>query len=490
MEAAPAAFTLSPLDRRRGNATKLNPYGVDGLVIDPDRQPIPGARIEIQPQSSDWAAVSTQKEETWSGRDGSFYLRRTNPGRLKLTVSAEGYAPRELEVVFSLPGLLQRVVVLTPANSEVEGRVVDAFSLLPVADAVVEVLYQANFEGGGYDESLQTETDQEGHFHFGPVPAGSIRLTAGRTGFFEDVRHLGLAQGEKKEAVLKLVPAETREFSLKDPNGMPVGGASVVRPDGWTIQSDETGHFRLPLIAELKFLRMKILARGYLLHTVNAPVAEVPETIVLTPGPILEGRIRDKWGRGIEGAEVAVLIKDGHQLRLDGQTLSDSDGRFSWALSEFAVDNLKVHKDGYVDHAFHFPSRQLPDGPVQIELRKGDAALELRILRGGLPVDRAYARIRQLEGPVRGTTWDHVVEGGAAESLLGDLSSGLYEVSATSPAREDGGFRIWRGSAKIDVPANRVATVTIHLSPGHLVGIGALFTSRRIRLDPHDLPSR
>jgi hypothetical protein len=72
------------------NSPQASPGSITGIITDPDGAEVPDARIILTLE-----AASTTQRIAISGNDGRFSFADVPPGSFKLTISAQGFAPRQ-----------------------------------------------------------------------------------------------------------------------------------------------------------------------------------------------------------------------------------------------------------------------------------------------------------------------------------------------------------------------------------------------------------
>ncbi len=275
-----------------------------GTVRDLDGHPIPGARVA-------WTAFvgnARAAVETLTASDGSYHLEGlpSTPGLSDLpaesvAVTAEGYAPvrdslaraRSHAARVARSGDIAWDVWLG-RGATVRGRIVDADTDEPVAQARVMLWSEANVTGltladgtpiqnpEYYAAVGDTVTSLDGTFTIGRVPAWGVHVPGQHTvsatvrrlgrvgvvaaGYAIETREMNVpTEGEVVEIELRVAPAGTVRGRVLLQDGRPAGGAFVGwrRPQTWpwtwippvfegltlpSDRSDEQGHYLLPLL--------------------------------------------------------------------------------------------------------------------------------------------------------------------------------------------------------------------------------------------------
>jgi len=258
---------LQPVKEAEPEDSGLRPASVSGLVRDEERNPLPGATLELvvgEGVSSGWPAEAQYSGRT--GQDGQYRIENINVfGDGSLTASAEGYVTQRTfdpaeKTISSL--LLRRIepggdytfhFMLSPIGSVVAGRVVDS-SRAPIAGARVEV---ADHRGLPTDlrwkqGAMVTITDTEGRFSIDLPGRGPcvlhVRKRGYGSGYFPNIR----ANSKRLELVLYKGGTIAGRVMTRSGNpviGTPIRAYAEVEAGLWygtpTVRTDENGEYRI-----------------------------------------------------------------------------------------------------------------------------------------------------------------------------------------------------------------------------------------------------
>ena len=395
-----------PLDRAEPVVVVSPAATLAGRVVNAAGAPLAGARVAVSPPAGLEARVGADLSRSWpnlaettTDAHGAFHLARASlAAGARLTVHAVGYR----EYVASVPpsGGLAPTVVLEHPPVRLTGRVMD-----PSGAAVPGARV-------GFGD-LGTTSDGDGAFvlHLEPgqasgdaappaLVAGSaehqpVRVEAPRdpdTGWPRWPAHLDVTLGPPPARFTGRVvdaagapvhgarvwltdPTPLLVESLEDegavelasalPDGSPAGPHVITaeqllggRETGWRpITTGADGAFTLPGVAERPYV-LAALAPGSLCMTTSAPAAPGDGPLLLRlPDdelrPALHGRLVDRLGRPVAGADVS--------LRRPGLTIahttwwtagraarSDAQGRFRLGSLDGAGTWLRVQGEGLV----------------------------------------------------------------------------------------------------------------------------------------------
>jgi uncharacterized GH25 family protein len=147
---------------------------VEGRVVSPDGQPVPGAEVTVTKTDSA-QGIGFSDIITQTDGDGRYILDGVPPGPRTLEARAEGYrrAVRDLEVK---EGDTTADFTLE-SGFQVSGRVIDEAGN-PVVSAQLLMMAGRSFTG-----VLSALSGPDGTFHFDGVQPGTFRLTARKTGY-------------------------------------------------------------------------------------------------------------------------------------------------------------------------------------------------------------------------------------------------------------------------------------------------------------------
>ena len=167
---------------RAGEVTEVDvqlDYGVRlaGIVIDPDREPIAGANINIRIEAGDasaWESVTTEK-------DGTFEKGGLPAGEVQLTISEDGFAAETLELGRIEKGTSRDdFEIELSLGISVEGLVTWGDGR-PAAGAKVSVSQDdedRDYWYWGADGNQETDADSSGAFKFSGLEANDCTLRA------------------------------------------------------------------------------------------------------------------------------------------------------------------------------------------------------------------------------------------------------------------------------------------------------------------------
>jgi hypothetical protein len=247
------------------------PQGVRGRVVLPDGRPAAGVPVMlVQNLATDAASLFLMNKMTKavtplaSGRtaeDGSFALGVRQPGKpCDLRVVSDEHPERNLAQLRVREGdWYDAGEVRLEAGSIVQGRVVEEGSQLGIAGATVFLAnsHQAHamLATPGRERGIATTTDATGFFRFTNAPSqGLVNLSVEAVGYAASpVLNQPLKPKATNEFTLQVVRGEPIAGVVVDPDGKPIGGATVTAtglstktPQNATAVSAADGTFSFP----------------------------------------------------------------------------------------------------------------------------------------------------------------------------------------------------------------------------------------------------
>jgi len=265
-------------------------------------EPLPGARVSLL--GHDVAGRRTVE----TGLDGRFRIEDLQAGSYRV-----GVAHRQESLIHNedVDLLADRDLVVEVATAEVTGRVSDASTSAPLADAIVLLQQVLGTQAQG---SLFTVgTDSEGVFRQPRLPAGRFRLTVRADGYETAERVLDLVSGSRLDVPdISLVPAAGLDLVVRLATGAVPRRVHVRAVAG-------SDRFATARIAETRipdrqgYVRLATLPAGTWSLLVGAPEAAAVFVTAQAPGEPLEvvlppaGELRVRVPALLESDSLATL---------------------------------------------------------------------------------------------------------------------------------------------------------------------------------------
>jgi protocatechuate 3,4-dioxygenase beta subunit len=378
-----------------------------------------------------------------TGTDGRVLLGPIAPGPASVSASAEGFVGRGLASVPEEAG--KEVVIALLKGGAIEGEVVDHQDR-PVDGASVEII---GTDLGGFPiaETPMSTALRRAHFAWA-LDASPTLVPAGE---------LGVMPGPIPPIP---PPSALDAFTFVEPsyNAGPGAFAPSEGISAWVTGLD--GRFVAKPVTPGRvraIVRHPAYVEGISEVVSLAPDGRAKVKVVLLAGGSLEGRVVDKYDRGISGARVDLTAVRG---TLERTTLTASDGSFAFAAVPAEVV-LSVFRPDDLSRAVVRKSVEVGEGKretITIELPEGRDTVRVRVRDDeGNAVDTAQVSVVSLDPdvPLRQTVF--TLEDGSA--VMTDARGLALLISVEAP-----GFA--RASRSVEAAPEEL---TIQLARGVIV---------------------
>ncbi|MEM7351176.1 MAG: carboxypeptidase regulatory-like domain-containing protein, partial [Acidobacteriota bacterium] len=451
-------------------AIVLHPAGaIAGRVIDEERRPVAGARVELRPirvQYRSWNTDNESNARTVTSVRGRFRFDELPRGELQaIRAYHEGYAPAAITAE-PTAGRGAAVEIVLERGALVFGEVVDE-SLQPVVGASVQLSHEPEADEarleipqGEFLIAPETTTDADGRFEVWGVPVGRHTARVKRQGFAQrSVRGVRVSDGgaEVDLGTITLADAAAIEVRVTDREGEPiarvsvrarptielsVAGTSTTRVQDVVGETDREGLYRSEDLTAGDRVDLFLGHAAFVdevLRGIAAPTEE-PIEIVLRAGAAVSGRVVTETGEVVAGAHLVATTRITTESRWGSdvverhQTASAAeDGRFELLGIHPGDVRLTAKASGFAEATLRL---QLDEGDrledLTLELRQG-ARVTGRVLDyRGAPVVGARVTVgrQESENEWSGTS---TTTDGDGRFRLGDRPLGPSEVSARHP---------------------------------------------------------
>jgi large repetitive protein len=322
---------------------------VSGRVVRPDGTPVSAAVVDaptiLAPRSAD------------TNSDGTFTLTGLAAGPAVLTAHSLDGNLSSPPVTVTAPA--KDVTITIPRGARIEGRVLDRATQQPVTDFAVSLpaRSQRPFVAATAHDEKPIHAD-DGSYAIDNVPPGAVDLTVRASGYVTGSR--GDINAEDGKTVTGIDIQLDRGATISGhvtSHGAAIAGAEVRQasqrglqqgPQGGSVTTDADGLYKLDGLAEGDRL-IEFHKTGFI--TAQKPVEvksgkDVQLDAELDPGHELRGRVVDRAGRGVAGAN--IMATGLGERRFDNMIVSDADGSFVVAGLADGKYQVTARKEGMV----------------------------------------------------------------------------------------------------------------------------------------------
>ncbi len=342
---------------------------IAGMVLDPDGNPVDGARITTVWLTARGRSAHSFGERT--GATGAFHSRDLEPGRIELIAKADGFAPNEPEVVEVAPGEARSDVVLRlQRGGRLEVHVIEESAPAPG----IEIYVQRTERRGSEDRA--GSTDVQGVLTSELLAPGEYLVTARPEGRPPLHGRVALANGGTATITLGgEVPAALKIRGHVTSGSAPIGDASLLvyetRSGGVlgvaSTQPDGSYELALPSGGPVLFVVLGSESSRRLFFHRELPSSGEQELDFDLPTCEIRGHIRRADGEPLGfWTEVVVLEDEAEGMAWAAEeiarTRASEDG--SWSCSNLAPGTYAVQASFHVQFDRDLPVPARHDGIV------------------------------------------------------------------------------------------------------------------------------
>ena len=303
-----------------------------GIVVDPEENPVPGARVELERQAR--LAIS--------GADGKFVFTGTVSSRYSDLLAAYVPGLAGTSECLEVAGVRTDLRMMVGEPAWVTGRVVD-----DRGKAVSGATVDYHLLSGSLCQWRPARTTDNGRFALGGVPPGEYALSVERQGMPRMVlTKVKVAPGETLENVVLTLPGSQAEGTLTgkvlDSAGRPVAGG-FVRAQGprqaqTSVRTNKNGKYTITGLIE-GIYRVNVSGQGYNSVEQEAIIPSMAQLdFVLQKAAAISGRVFDAATRS-PLAKFNVAFVPGEHTEETGPYESRAVPMTSEA-GEFTLNNL------------------------------------------------------------------------------------------------------------------------------------------------------
>jgi protocatechuate 3,4-dioxygenase beta subunit len=416
--------------------------GIYGRLLDEGGKPVPGALVTLEMPNGIWTSSSAQESDP----EGRFAFLGVEPGAYRVFARHEEFAPEVRDLDLSKESDAEIEMVLT-AGVAIQGRLVDGNGE-PVAGKVSLRALGGGNVSVGMRSRYRIETDEEGSFSLGPVPAGDHMLLVEARGYASTNVEAPVSGRSKVEDLGDIVLETGLSISgrVLDEGGGPIGTAvltasqpgrgmmSATGDEVVTAETDEEGRFVLAGLSPGP-QHVYAVASGY--GRSDGIVAE-PGTSGLTINLKLAGSIRgtvvDPEGHPV--TPFRAMARSSQRRGTPVMPVRDTDGVFlleNVPEGEYVVEILSAD---FMPEAIS--SVRVSGGNVAevgtVRLRRGGSIAGTVVDASGDPVPGATI---QAVGPGPRRYWGEenaISSDRQGRFRLGGLPDGKANIAASHPA--------------------------------------------------------
>ena len=336
---------------------------VNGVVLDPDNQPVVGATVRAGRR---WSPDSNQ--ETTTGPDGRFRLLNLKSELQAITALADGYSAATTAVT---PGTNATELVLNLKRSTGLRGVVLNPEGKPVPEA--RIVYEpSHFDYERNNLEWEGRSDENGRFEWASAPETEVEFYVSKEGYAQK-RKAKAKAGEvdnvirltRSRTILGVVGDEQSQEALTEFYVLPAEG-DAEQLSSWSDSdrkeySDPRGQFTLTIDDESHNV-IKVGAPDHRPKLIVLPPSKddfISLTILLEAAEDASGIVVDPNGQPVPGVEVAlvaaqsfVTLSEG-RLRSEGNgrglTRTDAQGQFKLPLETRPMRMVAASAGGFAD---------------------------------------------------------------------------------------------------------------------------------------------
>ncbi|HEX3070022.1 MAG TPA: carboxypeptidase-like regulatory domain-containing protein [Thermoanaerobaculia bacterium] len=314
---------------------------ITGRVVHSDGTPVAGATIEM-PRSQ----LAPRNATTDS--DGSFTLAGIASGATTLTAVSSDRHMTSAPVPVTAPA--KNLTITMPHGARIEGRVVDRGTKQPVTDFTVSLPSRGR---PGPSATPQQVHADDGSYAIDNVPPGTAQISVTATGYVTATRSDITAEESKTVSGIDVQLDRGASITGRvTSGGAPVAGVQVSltanrMPFFGGLTTDADGNYTLDGVAEgersIQFQRTGFIV----LHkTVEVTAGkDLRLDVELDHGAEIRGRVTDRAGHNIPGANIAIA---GDRGMPSNMVQTDLDGSFVMQGLANGSYHLTARKEGYV----------------------------------------------------------------------------------------------------------------------------------------------
>ena len=428
------------------------PARAEFVVVDTDKQPIRGAKIEPRVLTAFAASVPDElaeliANETVTDENGYAVMTALHPEVIRtVIVSAPGFGRQQFGVK-AVDGRI-RAIMLRPTGS-VKGRLTGEPAAIRKRTVAINIIDELN--PSPYIGHTIVTTDDHGRFSATEIPSGRlfVNLVQDLTSpwYAASDPNLSLAAGETKELEIPLKRAIPVRGTVEDElDHRPLAGMAVCiyAADTPSVKTDADGRYAgFARPGAYLSIGMETLPRGQVHHDRVGVSVKIPgdaesfelPPIRLRPTRAVSGTVVDPAGRPVAGAQVAPTTLSGNPVDQLG-VLTDAEGRFRLeGVPRSEPVHVMAIRRGGVAPAVEVPADSAEPVRLTLDAEKAVAMAGRVIDANGRPVAgaRVHIELTWEQGPDFDNRHDPALPGADGE-LTTDAEGNFRTPKALEPA--------------------------------------------------------
>ena len=338
------------------------------VVDSQTRQPLAGVAIGVRARN---LSASDKLTNGRTDRSGLYEIElpENDPPFVSVTAHRDGFVPMRVDWTthggtFRLPE--EFTFALERATSI--GGIIQNEQGLPISGATVFITFRTSNMAGAteevnadiWDEKVSTDAQGRWRFDLAPVDLSKLRIRLAHPDYISgrDTSSTPIPPPDKlrdMSGVMVMKKGLTIDGVVRDENGQPIRSAKVLQgSDRWgtpsppDTETDVEGRFHFANVTPGEMV-LTVQAEGYApdLKTVNVALQTEPLEFRLTKGHTIRGRVVNKEGHPIPGANIAADSWRAHRS-IEWQAETDAAGRFVWTSAPPDEVKFSIYRNGFI----------------------------------------------------------------------------------------------------------------------------------------------
>lgn len=313
---------------------------ISGRVVRADGTPVPDAIVEMR--------TTLMPRSATSDADGAFTLTGIPTGSASVTAFSSDRHLSSAAVTVTAPA--KNVTITMPRGARIEGRILDRATQQPITDFAIGLPSRG---GAGASSAPQQFHADDGHYAIDNVSPGMTQISVRAAGYVPGSRgDITAEDGKTVSGIDVQLDRGATVSGRATSSGVPASGVQVQviatgMPFSGGTTTDADGSYTIDGVAEgdrtIQFQKSGFIVLRKPVQVTAGKEAHLD--VELDPGRELRGRVVDRTGGGIAGANVAI---NGSNNQPNSSAPTEGDGAFVIQGLPDGHYNLTARKDGYV----------------------------------------------------------------------------------------------------------------------------------------------